>query len=79
MFDEEDGLAHMEAMIVTPGLPTKVERLSERYYSDEVLHRSLVKAGFERIETSPFEPLNLKGALPELSTLKILWIARSPV
>lgn len=78
MFDEEDGLAHMEAVVTVPGQPAIVERLAERYYEDQRVRDFLAEAGLERIESSPFNSFDFTGCLPEISVLKTLWSARKP-
>lgn len=78
MFDEEDGLAHMEAVLALPGQPTVVERLAERYYEDQRVRELLVEAGLDRIDSSPFNSFDFAECLPEISVLKTLWSARKP-
>lgn len=78
MFDEQDGLGHMEAVFTGPGRPPVMERLAERFYEEQQVVDLLTEIGFEEVSSWPFHPLDLAASVPEVSVLKTVWTARKP-
>jgi ubiquinone/menaquinone biosynthesis C-methylase UbiE len=78
VFDEEEGLGHMECQVYEIGQDLEMHHLIERYHDHLTMHGWLSQVGFTQIERCDFHPLDLSDSYPEIGVLKSLWTARKP-